>query len=248
VKLRSIGSLIVLLAMGFYPAGSYAQMKLGVGAPISGPRPAVGRQIKMGVEMAVEDINSNGGILGQQNVVSVGDDGWKREKGVAVAKQFVADGIKIVVGHSNSDVSIAVSPIYAKNGVLQISPGSTNPGLTEQGLWNVFRTIGRDDQQGIVAAKYIAQHFKEKTVALLYDETPYGRLIAKAALNELRQSGVNKIALLGVDSADLDADALASRLRHANVDFVLWAGVGKPFGLIVKALRTAGSEADYDGP
>src|SRR5712691_7914672 len=151
-----------------------AQIKLGVAGPITGGSAAFGAQLKQGVEQAVQDINAAGGILGQKLTVSVGDDRADPKEGVSVANKFVGDGIKFVVGHFNSGVTIPSSEVYQENGVLVITPAATNPKVTERNLWNVFRTCGRDDQQGGIAGNIIAQRYKGKRVAIVHDKTTYG--------------------------------------------------------------------------
>ena len=123
-------------------------IRIGVAGPMTGPNAAFGAQLKNGVEQAVNDINAAGGILGKTIELVPGDDVGEPRQGVSVANQFSAEGIRFVVGHFNSSVSLPASSIYAENGVLMITPGSTNPNITDRGLWNVFRTCGRDDQQG----------------------------------------------------------------------------------------------------
>jgi branched-chain amino acid transport system substrate-binding protein len=140
----------------------FAQVKIGVGGPLTGPNAAFGAQLKYGAEVAAADINAASGILGQQIALSFGDDVSDPKQGVSVANKFVADGIKLVVGHFNSGVSIPASEVYAENGVLEVTPAATNPKFTDRGLWNVFRTCGRDDQQAIVAAAHILKNFAGK--------------------------------------------------------------------------------------
>src|SRR6202050_2509114 len=151
------------LALGFACAlagSAAAQVKFGVGGPITGPNAATGAQMKNGVEQAVADINAAGGILGQKLTVSFGDDVSDPKQGVSVANNFTGNGIKFVIGHYNSGVTIPASEVYQENGILEITPASTNPTVTERGMWNIFRTCGRDDQQGKVAGTYILAHFK----------------------------------------------------------------------------------------
>src|SRR5256714_15421074 len=147
--------------------GAAEQIKLGVAGPIAGGSAAFGAQLKQGVEQAVQDINAAGGILGQKLTVSVGDDRADPKEGVSVANKFVGDGIKFVVGHFNSGVTIPASDVYQENGMLVITPAATNPRVTERNMWNVFRTCGRDDQQGGVAGAIIADKFKGKRVAIV---------------------------------------------------------------------------------
>ncbi|NBS01388.1 MAG: branched-chain amino acid ABC transporter substrate-binding protein, partial [Rhizobiales bacterium] len=116
-----------------------AQIKLGVAGPITGPNAAFGAQLKNGVEQAVEDINAAGGILGQKITVSIGDDVSDPKQGVSVANKFVGDGVKFVVGHFNSGVTIPASEVYQENGMIVVTPSATNPKLTERNMWNVFR-------------------------------------------------------------------------------------------------------------
>ncbi len=138
------------------PEAPAAQYKLGVGGPITGGNAAFGAQLKKGVEQAVADINAAGGILGQKIQLSIGDDGGDPNEGVSVANKFVGDGVKFVVGHFNSGVTIPASEVYQENGILMITPAATNPKVTERSMWNIFRICGRDDQQGAVAGGIIA--------------------------------------------------------------------------------------------
>src|SRR2546430_17331811 len=96
--------------------GASAQVKLGVAGPITGGSAAFGAQLKNGVEQAVEDINAAGGILGQKIQVYVGDDRADPEEGGSGANKVVGDGVKIVVGHFNSRVTIPASQGYPENG------------------------------------------------------------------------------------------------------------------------------------
>ncbi len=102
-----------------------------------------------------KEVNDAGGINGEKIAITIGDDVSDPKQGISVANKFAADGVKFVIGHFNSGVTIPASQVYAENGILEISPGATNPQYTEQGLWNTFRTCGRDDQQGTVAGQYI---------------------------------------------------------------------------------------------
>ena len=151
MKTTIYAGLALSMALAWSGAAS-AQVKLGMAGPISGPSAATGAQMKNGVDQAVADINAAGGILGQKLTIVYGDDASDPKQGVSVANKFVGDGVKFVVGDYNSGVSIPASEVYQENGVIQVTPASTNPVFTERKMWNVFRTCGRDDQQGAVAA------------------------------------------------------------------------------------------------
>jgi branched-chain amino acid transport system substrate-binding protein len=99
------------------PASAQAQVNIAVAAPMSGPSAQFGQQIRMGVELAIEDINARGGVLGNKLILSIRDDEADRNKAIAVAKTIVNDGVKFVVGHQNSNASLFAAPIYASGRV-----------------------------------------------------------------------------------------------------------------------------------
>jgi len=221
-------------------APAWAQLKLGVAGPISGPNAAFGAQLKTGAEQAIEDINAAGGILGQKLTFAIGDDVSDPRQGVSVANKFTADGVKFVVGHFNSGVSIPASDVYAENGILQITPASTNPRYTERHLWNVFRTCGRDDQQGVVAAKHIVDNFKGKRIAVVHDKTTYGQGLADETRKAMNASGVRETIYEGVNAGEKDFSALISKLRSNGIEFLYWGGLHTELGLIIRQMRDQG--------
>jgi branched-chain amino acid transport system substrate-binding protein len=191
-------------------------------------------QIKLG------DINAAGGILGQRITVSIGDDRSDPKEGVSVANKFVADGIKWVVGHFNSGVTMPASEVYAENGIIFNTPSATNPRITERGLWNAFRTCGRDDQQGAVAADHIVKNFRGKKVAIVHDKTTYGQGLADETRKAMRAAGVNDVLYEGVNTGEKDFSALVSKIKAAGADLVYWGGLHTEGGLIVRQMRDQG--------
>src|SRR4029079_1638664 len=138
------------LALGFSTALATstawaADIQVATVGPITGQYASFGEQMKRGAEMAFKDISAAGGVLGEQLVLSVGDDACDPKQAVAVANQMVSKGVKFVDGHFCSGSSIPASKVYEEEGVLQITPASTNPKFTDEGGWNVARVCGRDD-------------------------------------------------------------------------------------------------------
>ncbi|AMJ60485.1 branched-chain amino acid ABC transporter substrate-binding protein [Bosea sp. PAMC 26642] len=231
---------IALGAVLAFSGVANAQIKIGVAGPITGPNAAFGAQLKNGTEQAVEDINAAGGILGQKLVLSVGDDVSDPKQGVSVANKFVGDGVKLVVGHFNSGVTMPASEVYAENGILMISPSATNPKITERGLWNVFRTCGRDDQQGEVAAAYIAKNLKDKKIAVVHDKTTYGQGLADETRKGLVKAGIKDVLYEGVNAGEKDFSALISKLKSVGADYLYWGGLHTEGGLVVRQMRDQG--------
>ncbi len=226
---------------------AHAQIKFGVGGPITGGSAAFGAQLKNGAEQAVADINAAGGILGQKITLSVGDDRADPKEGVSVANKFAADGVKFVIGHFNSGVTIPASEVYQENGMLEITPAATNPKVTERNMWNIFRVCGRDDQQGSVAGEIIALKFPGKRIAIVHDKTTYGQGLAEETRKALNAKGMKEVMFEGINKDDRDFTALVSKIKGANPDLIYWGGLHDTAGLIVRQMRDQGVKAPLMG-
>jgi branched-chain amino acid transport system substrate-binding protein len=124
-----------------------------------------------------------------------------------------------------------------------ITPASTNPRLTERGLWNVFRTCGRDDQQGDVAAQYIANNLKGKKVAIVHDKTVYGKGLADGTLKGINKSGIKEVLYEGVNVGEKDFSTLVSKIKASGANVVYWGGLHTEGGLIIRQMRDRGVQA-----
>jgi branched-chain amino acid transport system substrate-binding protein len=220
-----------------------AQVKIAVAGPLTGPNAAFGAQLKNGAEQAAADINAAGGILGQKIELVFGDDVSDPKQGVSVANKFVGDGVKFVIGHFNSGVTIPASEVYAENGIVMISPSATNPKVTDRKLWNVARTCGRDDQQGEVAGKYIISKFKGKKIAIVHDKTTYGKGLADETQKTMNKGGVKEVLYEGVNTGEKDFSALVSKIKASGADVVYWGGLHTEGGLILRQMRDQGVNA-----
>jgi branched-chain amino acid transport system substrate-binding protein len=232
------------LGLGLAVSGTaQAQIKLGVAGPTTGNNAAFGAQLKNGAEQAVADINAAGGVMGQKIAIQAGDDAGDPKQGVSLANKMAADGVKWVVGHFNSGVSIPSSEVYQEAGMIQITPASTNPKFTERGMWNTFRTCGRDDQQGAVAGTYLASHFKGKKVAVVHDKTPYGKGLADETQKTMESKGLKAVLYEGINTGEKDYSALVSKLKQAGIDAIYFGGLHTEAGLIIRQMRDQGLNA-----
>ena len=239
---QTLFSLALAFTIGL-PENVAAQVKIGVGAPISGGSAVFGAQLKNGVEQAVADINSDDGILAQKLVLSIGDDRGDPKDGVVVANKFVADQVKFVVGHFNSGVTIPASDIYRQADMLMITASATTPAVTDRNMWNVFRVCGRDDQQGVVAGTIIAHKFAGKRVAILHDKTTYGQRLAEETRKAMNAKGVKEVTFEGVGRDENNLALLVSKLRVLRPDLVYWSGLHDTGGPILHEMRSQGMTA-----
>src|SRR5437868_7121545 len=244
-KLTALG--LALGAAIVFAGTAQAQIKMGMTGPVTGPNAAFGAQLKNGTDQAVADINAAGGIMGQKITVSYGDDVSDPKQGVSVANKFAGDGIKFVVGHFNSGVTMPASEVYQESGILEITPSATNPKITERGMWNIFRTCGRDDQQGAVASAWILKNMKGKKIAIVHDKTTYGQGLADETKKGLNKGGTKEVLYEGVNLGEKDYSALGSKIKAAGADLVYWGGLHTEGGLIVRQMRDQGVKAPLMG-
>jgi len=239
---------LLAAAMAAVTASAYAQdIKVATVGPMTGAEAAVGEQMRRGAEMAVKDINAHGGVLGRKLVLTVGDDACDPKQAVTVANQLANAGVVFVAGHYCSSTSIPASAVYADSNVLQITPASTNPALTDdaakKGWINVFRVCGRDDSQGRIAGNYIASRFKGQPVAVIDDKSTYGKGLADETIKAMAARGVKPAVHDSINQGDSDFSALISKMKQANVKAIYFGGYYREAGLIVRQSKEQGLNA-----
>jgi branched-chain amino acid transport system substrate-binding protein len=224
---------------------------IAVVGPLTGSNAVIGEQMKRGGEMAVADINAKGGVLGKKLDVTVADDACDPKQAVAAANDVVGKGAVFIDGHYCSSSSIPASSVYNEAGVLQITPASTNPALTDdaakKGWNNVFRVCGRDDAQGAVAGKYVADHYKGKRVAVVHDKTAYGKGLADETKKAMNAAGLKETMYEAITQGDKDFSALISKMKQDNIDAIYFGGYQTEAGLIVRQARDQGLKATLIG-
>jgi branched-chain amino acid transport system substrate-binding protein len=222
---------------------AWADVVIATAGPMTGQYAVFGDQMRRGAELAVKDINAAGGINGEKLVLEIGDDACDPKQAVNVANQFVNKGVKFVAGHFCSGSSIPASQVYNEEGILQISPASTNPQLTEQGFDNVFRTCGRDDVQGQVAANYVVDNKLATKVAIIHDKSAYGKGLADEFKKQLNARGVQEVMYEAITAGDKDFTALITKMKGAGIELIYHGGYHTEAGLIKRQAKEQGIDA-----
>ncbi len=217
-----------------------ADVKIGVAGPMTGANASFGEQYMKGAQAAADAINKAGGVNGEKIVLVAGDDACEPKQAVAVANKLEQDGVIGVVGHFCSSSTIPASSIYADGGILMITPGSTNPQVTESGLDTILRMCGRDDQQGIVAGNYIVDVLKGKKVAVINDKDTYGKGLADATAKQLTARGVKPVLEEGLTRGEKDFSALVTKIRSTGADVLYFGGLHPEAGPLVRQMREQG--------
>jgi len=245
---RLMGCLSTAMLLAATAAAAQAEtLKVGIVGPITGQYAAFGEQMTHGAGLAVQDINAKGGVLGRQLELHTGDDACDPKQAVTVANAMANDGVIFVDGHYCSSSSIPASAVYAENGILQISPASTSPLLTDEatkkGWDNVFRVCGRDDAQGRVAGHYIAEHYKDKAVAILHDKSTYGKGLADETKKAMNAAGLKEAMYEATNADDKDYSALISKMKQSNIAVIYLGGYHTEAGLLVRQAQDQGLKA-----
>ncbi|THB74584.1 MAG: branched-chain amino acid ABC transporter substrate-binding protein [Gammaproteobacteria bacterium] len=238
-----------MFTFAFVPSSFSADtIKIAIVGPITGPVAQYGKMQMDGASMAVDQINSKGGVNGKKLEAVLLDDVCQPKQAVAVANKVVSRGISFVVGHLCSGSTQPASDIYDEEGVLMITPASTSPEITKRGFEMLFRTIGLDSQQGDVAAKFIIDEIKPKRVAIIHDKQQYGQGLAEVVKKQLNASNVKVVLFEGVTKGSNDFSALISKIKGLDVDFIYYGGYHPELGLILRQARERGLKSRFMGP
>ena len=214
-----------------------AEIKVGIAGPLSGSNLTQGEQQEIGVQKAISHLNDKGGLLGEEIVAISVDDNCEPRQAKAVARQLVSEGVVFVAGHLCSACTLAVSKIYEEAGIIMISPASTNPKVTEEGGPNVFRVIGRDDQQGTIAGDYLADNYSKSKIAIIHDGQAYGLGLAEFTKRQLNKRGVTEVLFDSYKEDQKDYLSLVEKLVNRKIDVLYAGGYQDDIGIIVRQAK-----------
>jgi len=246
---RSLAVLLAALAISFGSISTAtSEVRIGLAAPLTGPRAWAGEETRAGAEAAVHDLNDRGGILGEALVTVLVDDFCDPKQAVAAAKKLVADGVPFVVGHQCSGAAIPASEIYEKAGIIFISPKATNPRLTDRGLQYTFRTCGRDDLQGTMIGDHIAEKWPNADIAIVHDGQTYGQGVAEEVKRRLEELGIKPALIAQVKPGQEDFALLVSAMEGRGIDVLFYGGYSTEAGLIVQQAKARLSELAFIVP
>jgi branched-chain amino acid transport system substrate-binding protein len=225
-----------------------AVVTLGVAGPLTGSIAHQGKDDENGVALAIEQANAKKLVIAGKPVtfrMLSEDDQGDPKIGTLVAQKFVDARVAAVIGHLNSGVTIPASEIYSRAGIPVISGSATNPQLTERGLKGVFRTVGRDDQQGPAIAAYMVKDLGAKRAAIVDDKTAYGEGLATEVERSLRAAGVTIVGRERTTDKETDFKAILTRIKNKNADVVFHGGMDATGGLMLKQARELGMRAQF---
>ena len=244
---KLLGLSMVLFATSSFNT-AIADIKIAIAGPQTGDVAQYGDMQVVGAEMAVEQINAAGGVNGEKLVAVRYDDACEPKQAVAVANKIVNDGVRFVIGHLCSSSTQPATDVYEDEGILSITPASTNPTITDRGYQLVFRTIGLDSHQGPTAGNFVADRIKPKRVAVIHDKQQYGEGIATAVRDTLKSKGINVVLFEGVNKGDKDFSPLVAKLQKEKIDFVYYGGYHPELGQLLRQTAEKKLQIRFMGP
>jgi branched-chain amino acid transport system substrate-binding protein len=237
---RLIASAIIVLAMTPAASPARAEVRIGLAAPLTGHYAWPGGATVRGAEIAVADLHAKGGVLGEQIEMIIADDYCDGEQAVAAANKLIADEVVAVFGHQCSGAAIPASKVYSDADLLLIATEATNPQLTEQGLTNVFRMVGRDDLQGRVAGDLLAERWSNKPIAIVHDGQAYGKGLAEQTKKRLNAWGVAEAMFEAIEPGKADYWNVVQKMQAKGIEVVYFGGYQHEAALIIRQAREHG--------
>jgi branched-chain amino acid transport system substrate-binding protein len=227
---------------------SKGTVKIATQSPLSGDQSAPGEGIKLGAQLAIEQLRGPVEKLGFRVELVPFDDQAKPDVGVANARNIVTDReILVVIGHYNSGVAIPSSEVYRDAQLAMISPANTNPVVTDRNYANVNRVCGRDDVQGVVGAEFAAKELKAKTAFVIHDKTTYGQGVAEYFRDHAKKLGINVLGFEGTEEK-ANFDPILTPVRARNPDLIYFGGIYSQAGPLYKQAREKGIKSRFMGP
>ena len=248
IRLSTAWAAAALMGSAAISAHAAEPILIGVPIPMTGPNTQYGDEVKAGLLTAVETMNAAGGMNGREYKPVFIDDACEPKQAVPAANRVVTSGAKFAVAHVCSGVTVPASKIYEQEGIVAITPGATSPLVTDTlNGHHFFRTIGRDDQQGPFAAKYIAEKLKPKAAAVLHDKQTYGAGVAQHVKNTLDSLKAPVVMYDGINAGDSDYSAVITKLKTAKVDVVFFGGYHPEMGLLLRQAKEQGLKTRFVG-
>ena len=216
-------------------------IKVGVFADLSGTTASFGQSTKNGIELAVEEINGAGGVLGKKIVLTVEDDQGRPEQAKTVVSKLInQDKVQAVLGEVASTNSLAAAPVAQEAKIPMITPSSTNPKVTEVGD-HIFRVCFIDPFQGAVMAKYAGNNLKAKTAAIFGDvQSDYSKGLSAVFKEEFGKLGGQIVSEQSYTQTDPDFKGQLTAIRATNPDVIYIPGYYGQVGIIAKQARELG--------
>jgi branched-chain amino acid transport system substrate-binding protein len=225
---------------GQFSLSSFEEKEYLIGAtlPLTGELASFGSDVRQSIELAVSEINSNGGINGSKLIVEFEDDQCDKVKAVTNVEAFSAKGISIILGPFCSGASLGVAPLAEKKNLIFMSGAATNPVLSNYSLF--FRTIPSDSYQGKFAAEYAYNTLGKKTVAISSVQNDYAFGVKEAFKNRFVELGGKVLIELEHAEKSTDLRTEVAKIKELSPELIFLTPYIVDGGSFLKQAREIG--------
>lgn len=252
-KTTLIGAFLVIVAAAvayflWYPGRSSAESLLvGCITPLTGDGATYGTATRRGLDLALEQVNSEGGINGKQLRVQCEDDQLDPRIGTnAIRKLVSVDHVPVIVGAFGSSVTLAVAPIAERDRVVLFSASSTADAIKDAGDY-VFRNVPTNRGQGDTAARFARSYLQAESGAILEMNNDYGTSLARAFKAEFQRLGGRVLTEESYNEGATDFRAQLTKIRDSGAKFVFFPGHYEESAIILKQAKELGVKATFLG-
>ena len=253
VRARRRALLVAIACLSMPVSSASAQpvevVKIGFASPLTGPQAHYGKDNQNGAQMAIDELNARGIRIGGKPArfeLIVEDDQADPKAGTVVAQKLVDAGIKAMVGHFNSGVTIPASKIYADADIPQLSV-STNVKYTRQKFKTTFRMMADDDRQGAALGHYATQTLKLTRFAVIDDRTAYGQGLADAFTNTIRTAKAQVVKREFTNDKAVDFRNILTSIRRERPEAIFFGGYDSQAGPMARQMKELGLDVPLLG-
>lgn len=225
-------------------------IKIGSASPLTGPQAHLGKDNANGAQLAVDEINAHGLILGGKKVrlqLLVEDDQADPKTATTVAQKLADDDVAGVIGHLNSGATIPASKIYYDSEIPQISPSATAVAYTMQGFNTAFRVMSNDRQQGEALGRFAVDRLGAKRIAIIDDRSAYGQGLADEFEKAVKADGGTVVAREYTTDKATDFMAILTSIKAHAPQVVFFGGMDPQAAPLARQMRELGLHAQLLG-
>jgi branched-chain amino acid transport system substrate-binding protein len=235
-----LGAVLSASLFGFGAWPAQADIKIGFQAPLSGFAATDGKSAKIAAEMAIEDVNNAGGVLGEKLQLISYDDQAKSDQAIFTANKLIGeDGVKFAVNGSYSASGRAAAPLFQKAGIPFISAYGVHPDITAAGDY-CFRLVHLGPPQGRATAYFIGKNLGFKNISAITMDNDYGQATMDGFLAAPPKYGLDIINKYSYALQDRQFGSIVASVKRDNPDAVYATGYFFTGGPLVAQLRAAG--------
>jgi branched-chain amino acid transport system substrate-binding protein len=245
----AIAVVVIALIVGgvvyFTRPGGAQEIKIGAILPLTGDAGVYGTWAKQGIDLAVEEVNAEGGTNGKKIKVIYEDDQCQPEKAVSAINKLVKiDRVPIIIGALCSSATLAISPIANNTKTVIISPGSSSPKISEAGDY-VFRNWPSDSFEGRAMAEFAYNTLQARRIAVLYINNEYGLGVKDVFTKRFEELGGFIIAVESYEQGATDFRTQLAKVGTGNPDAIYLPGHTNEIGQILRQAKEMGIRSQF---